>query len=236
MSLKVIGAGFGRTGTLSLKHALERLLGGRCYHMIEVMQNPEHIDVWARKARGEDVDPDDALRDYVATVDWPTTSFYAELAERHPDAKVILTVRDPQRWYESAKQTIFALSQRLQAPPVSWFLGSMRLRSGLPTMLNDLLWGPRGQFGGQFEDRAHAISVYEAHVEEVQRRIPSERLLVYQLRDGWAPLCEFLGVPEPSEPVPHVNDRDEMLKRIKVITAVSWLVSPLSYPLSRLRR
>src|SRR5215218_1360168 len=110
MNLEVIGAGFGRTGTMSLKATLEELGFGPCYHMREVFEHPEHIGQWRAAMRGEPVDWERILGDYRATVDWPGCTFYDELLERNPDAKVILTVRDPQRWYESACDTIYRIS------------------------------------------------------------------------------------------------------------------------------
>lgn len=234
MKLRVIGAGFGRTGTLSLKHALERLLGGRCYHMMEVFSSRGHPDFWARKGRGEAVDYDTVLHDYTATVDWPTTRFYAELAELNPEAKVVLTVRDPGRWYESARKTIYELSTETQRVPVRWLTQCVPRMRPLHSMTQDVIWGERGHFDGRFEDRAHAIAVYEAHNEEVQRTIPADRLLVYEVKQGWDPLCEFLGVPVPREPMPHVNDRTQMMKRLGMMKKIGWLTAPLTYPLSRL--
>ena len=110
MNLEVIGAGFGRTGTMSLKVALEELGFGPCYHMREVFEHPEHIELWRAAMRGDPVDWERVLGDYRATVDWPGCTFYGELLERNPDAKVILTVRDPQRWYESVRDTIYRTS------------------------------------------------------------------------------------------------------------------------------
>jgi len=235
VKLRVIGAGFGRTGTLSLKHALERLLGGRCYHMTEVLDRRGHPEIWGRKARGEEADLDQALGDYVAAVDWPTTRYYAELARLNPEAKVVLTIRDPQRWYESARETIHHLSQVALAPPARWLLEAQPQMRPFAAMTHETIWGPRGHFGGRFEDRDHAIAVYEAHIEEVKRTITSERLLVYEVKQGWGPLCEFLECPVPEEPMPHLNDRAQLLRRVRVMRAVSWLAAPVTLPLSVLR-
>ncbi|MCA9710624.1 MAG: sulfotransferase family protein [Myxococcales bacterium] len=235
MTLRVIGAGFGRTGTMSLKVALERLLGGRCYHMKEVFESPGHPDLWARKARGEDIDFDALFRGYVATVDWPSTRYYAELAERYPEALVVLTQRDPGRWYESTRETIFDISKAMRSPPMTWLAAARAQSRPMPGMVEDTVWGTRGHFGGRFEDRDHAIAVYEAHIEEVEATIPADRLLVYELSQGWEPLCTRLGVPVPSEPMPHVNDRAEMLRRLRVMKTVGWLAAPLTYTLGRVR-
>ena len=194
VKLRVIGAGFGRTGTLSLKVALERLLGGRCYHMTEVLGNRDHVEVWADKGQGKDVDLDTVLGDFVAAVDWPTTRYYAELAEQNPEAKVVLTVRDPERWYESTRETIFELTAAVGVRPVCWLAAVTRLRR-FRNMTSDIIWGPRGHFGGRFEDRDHAISVYQAHIEEVRERIPSDRLLEYEIKQGVGPVVRLPRAP-----------------------------------------
>jgi hypothetical protein len=232
MTLKVIGAGFGRTGTTSLKWALERLLGGRCHHMLEVLEHPEQVKGWAAKARGEDVDLAKLLEGYVATCDWPSVAYYAELAERFPTAKVVLTLRGFDRWYESTFETIYSMSLMAERPPVSWMMRVDRRRRGFPQMVMDTVWGERGCFGGRFADREHARGVYERHLEDVRRRIPAERLLEWAPSEGWEPLCRFLEVPVPSEPMPHRNDRQEMIVRRRTMTAIAWAVSPITGPIA----
>jgi hypothetical protein len=221
---KVIGAGFGRTGTTSLKAALETLGFGPCYHMTEVFAHPRHAEVWQAARRGEPVDWDALLGPYEATVDWPGCTFYAELMGRYPDAKVLLSVRDPDRWYESTRNTIYELSRVASA--------SRRSRTvfGLMTLFafggfmrgdldRDLIWD--ATFDGRFEDKSHAIDVFERHNEEVRRRVPPERLLVYEVKEGWGPLCDFLGVPEPDEPFPRLNDTAGMWRGIGALRAIS---------------
>ncbi len=225
--MKVIGAGFGRTGTMSLKVALETLGFGPCYHMIEVFEHPEHAEFWEAAWRGEPVDWDGFLAGYEATVDWPACTFYKELLERHPDAKVLLSVRDPERWYESTRNTIYELNVGMPNSPLyrigyafaGLFVSGM-LRIG--QMGDEIIW--RGTFDGRFEDRAHAIEVFNRHNEEVRRRVPPDRLLVYEVKQGWGPLCEFLGVEEPDEPFPRLNDMAEMRRRVWGIRALSIAV------------
>ncbi|WP_428264587.1 sulfotransferase family protein [Haliangium sp.] len=159
-------------------------------------------------ARGETVDWDALFDGYRATVDYPGCMFYRPLMERYPQAKVILTVRDPDKWYESAHSTIYPAGRPddLPAPPPS-LAEHMR-------MVSRLVWD--GHFGGRFADRAHAIQVFQDHIEEVKQTVPAERLLVYEVREGWAPLCAFLDVPVPDEPFPRTNSRPEfydMLRR-----------------------
>lgn len=202
--------------------------------MTEVFRHPEHVPLWEAARRGEPVDWDAILGDYGATVDWPACTFYEELMERYPEAKVLLSVRDPGRWYESARSTIYGMR--------AFTVGPRRLRAALAVaglfypglvrasrMNEGLIWG--GTFGGRFEDREHAIRVYERHNEEVRRRVPPERLLVYEVRQGWGPLCAFLGVPVPDEPFPHLNDAGEMRRNARLLSALSLAVPALALTL-----
>jgi hypothetical protein len=225
--VKVVGAGFGRTGTLSLKTALEELGFGPCYHMVEVFAHPEHAPLWEAAWRDDLVDWEEILGGYEAAVDWPACAFYEQLMERYPDAKVILTVRDPERWYESTRSTIYELSMiTTRSPLFRLVFGAIRLlrfgRIGRGNMAEEIIW--QGTFDGRFEDRRYAIEVFERHNEEVRRRVPEEKLLVYEVSEGWRPLCEFLGVEEPDKPFPRLNDTAEMRSRILKIRAISIAV------------
>ena len=208
--LRVIGAGFGRTGTHSLKSALETLGFGPCHHMTELFSHPEQAPTWQAAYRGKAIDWRRFLAEYQSCVDWPSCSFYRELMEEFPDAKVLLSVRDPERWYESTKETVYTLAQitpqwlRWLVPPVGGISAT-----AAP------IW--ERTFDGRFEDKAHAIAVFETHIAEVKRVVPPERLLVYEVSQGWEPLCEFLGVPVPDEPFPRLNDREEMMRRVRMI-------------------
>jgi len=234
--VKVIGAGFGRTGTWSLKAALEELGFGPCYHMTEVFAHPGHADFWVSAWRGEPVNWEAVLGGYEATVDWPGCTFHEELMERHPEAKVLLSVRDPQSWYESTHNTIYELSTLLDRSAIArWIFGLSSLlvfggfAGGRSSLVNDIIW--QGTFDGRFEDRSYAIEVYERHNAEVNRRVPSERLLVYQVKEGWGPLCEFLGVPEPERPFPRLNDAALMRRGIRTVRALSTAL-PVALALS----
>lgn len=204
MALQVIGAGFGRTGTASLKAALETLGYGRCYHMFEFMEHPEHAPYWDAASRGRPVAWDELFEGYRATVDWPGCTFYRELRAAYPDAKVVLSVRDPERWYRSASKTIFTAPRggpkflfQLLATPRMW--RSVRVVRRILS---------KRTFRGKERDKAHTIGVFNAHIEDVRRTVPPERLLVYEVGQGWGPLCDFLGVPVPAQAFPHVNDAD----------------------------
>src|SRR5215203_394020 len=210
---------------MSLQAALGELGFGPCYHMTEIFAHPGHADFWISAWRGEFVNWDGVIGGYEATVDWPGCTFYEELMERYPEAKVLLSVREPEPWYESTRNTVYEMSMLLDSSRMS------RLIFGLITLLvyggfagdrsdlvNDLVW--EGTFDGSFEDKAYAIEVFRRHNEEVERCVPSERLLVYDVKEGWGPLCEFLGVPEPEEPFPHRNDAAQMRRGIKAVRAL----------------
>lgn len=205
MTLSVIGAGLGRTGTLSLRTALERLGLGPCYHMREVLQRPEHVEIWDRAADGKQVDWEVLPGSYRSAVDWPVCAFYRELTKRYPQAKVILTKRDPERWHSSVMETIYPFMAKavLEGDPALQAWGAMAHKLILEQT-----------FGGRLADREHAIAVYERHNEAVRRTIPPERLLVYEIAQGWEPLCRFLDLPVPEEPFPQVNTKAEYRERI----------------------
>lgn len=203
MGLKVIGAGFGRTGTLSLKSALEQLGFGPCHHMTEIIGDMQRQGpMWNRVASGKERDWKKVYAGYLATVDWPGCHYYAELADAFPEAKVILTVRESRAWYASMKETILknvpGRAIRLLLVVIKFpmsFVATIVLKR---TFRNDT-------------SEANAIATFERHNAEVQQRIPAERLLVFDVKQGWEPLCAFLDVPVPEAPFPRTNDR-EMFK------------------------
>jgi len=186
--VKVIGAGFGRTGAASLKAALETLDFGPCYNMMEVLRHPEHVEFWEAALRGEPVDWDGVLGSYEAAVDWPACTFYEQFMERHPDAKVLLNVRDPERRYESTRNTIYELSKIAAGTRLSRaifaFVGLFVPGVfDICRMAEEIIW--QGTFDGKFEDKHHAIEVFNRHNEEVRRRVPQGRLLIYEVEEGW---------------------------------------------------
>jgi hypothetical protein len=195
MGLSVIGAGYGRTGTLSLKHALEMLGYHKCHHMIEVINKPGEPEKWMHAIDNPDVDWDDLFAGFEACVDWPACHFYKALAEHYPRAKVVLTVRDPLDWYNSiSATTLDVIRPRLREP------GNRNLGTELVV---------KGAFDGNIDDAGHAVQRFERHTREVIDAIDPARLLVYDVRQGWGPLCAFLGKDVPAEPFPRVNSRDE---------------------------
>lgn len=206
MALAVIGAGFGRTGTLSLRQALERLGLGPCYHMHEVVENPGHVGFWQRAGDGVAVDWDELLGSYRSAVDWPVCSFWAELAAYYPGAKVILTVRDPGRWFESAWSTIFPRITRAVAEDDE--IGRRRTRMQRQLIVEQT-------FGGDVESPEHARHMFLRHIARVKEALPPERLLVYEIVEGWAPLCRFLERPVPDAPFPRVNATAEFRQRFR---------------------
>lgn len=200
MSLRVVGAGVGRTGTHSLKLALEQLLGGPCHHMMEILADPSQIPLWVDAMYDRPVDWDKVFDGYVAQVDWPGASFWRELSAAYPDALVLLSVRDPEEWYRSASNTIFLTFEVESFPDGMAHMGPwlQAVRHGLARRFSDRLG-----------DRQAMLDAFVRHNEAVRREVPAERLLVWQPGDGWEPICERLGVPVPTEPFPRVNTTDE---------------------------
>jgi hypothetical protein len=193
-ALRVIGAGLGRTGTLSMKAALERIGYGPCHHMIDILTAPERAGRWLEPTH----DWDAIFDGYRATVDWPAAAFWRELADRYPDAKVVLTVRDADRWYDSVMHTIHPVM--MQGPPTD----APAILHRFHAMVHALIF--QRTFGGRLADRAHATRVFAEHNRAVVDAIPPSRLLVHRAGDGWEPLCRFLGVPVPDQDFPHLND------------------------------
>ena len=198
MALKVVGAGFGRTGTLSLKTALETLGFGPCYHMAEVFPRPEHIAMWHRLAFENQMDWDNLFSGFHATVDWPSARWWREIAAHYSDAKVLLSVRDPEAWYASMINTIY---QPMKFPAPDHAPELVRLQSEM--VRKSIL---AETFDNRFEDKAHAIKVFKRHNQDVRDSVDPSRLLEFDVREGWVPLCRFLDVPIPDEPFPRLND------------------------------
>ncbi len=201
--MKVIGAGVGRTGTYSLKLALEMLGFGPCHHMEEVIKNPPlHVPIWSAAVDGEH-DWENAYRGYNSAVDWPTAAFWKELSEAYPDAKFVLTAREPERWYESFSQTIFRLLETRREAPAE-MRPFLEMGHGVTSRC--------GISAGMQKDEI--IDAYRDHCQAVKETIPPGRLLVFEVRQGWDPLCEFLGRPVPDEPFPKSNGREEFWERL----------------------
>ena len=198
MALNVIGVGLGRTGTLSLKLALEQLGFGPCYHMTEVLMDPSRGAGWVRAAEGQ-ADWDAIFTGFESTVDYPGCGFWRELAQYYPTAKVLLSVRDPQDWFDSTQATIF--SDEHNKPFV---------KSTLAQFFSKTVFEP---YGSRIHDRDFVTAAFQRHNAEVQRDVPANRLLVYEVKQGWAPLCKFLEVPTPASPFPRVNSREERVRQ-----------------------
>jgi hypothetical protein len=194
MALKLIGAGLGRTGTLSLKLALEWLGVGPCYHMAEVLMDPSRGHSWVRAADGQ-ADWNSIFEGFSATVDYPGCTFWRHLTQFYPSARVLLSVRNPEDWFESTQQTIFSEEQ-----------GKPLVQSSLKEFFDKTVFRT---FGNQIHDRDFMIDAFRRHNDDVESFVPRDRLLVFEVAQGWPPLCKFLGVPVPDTPFPRVNSREE---------------------------
>jgi hypothetical protein len=207
--MRVIGVGFGRTGNSSLRRALEMLGFGPCYHMFVITEEPWRAHDWLDVLRGEPDFP--AIFDgFRSTVDWPGAGVWRELADAYPDAPVILTVRDPQAWYDSMTQTIFRGGDAQLNPVIRLVLAYLMI--GRPEVRDVAELVNEGILARDFDnriDREHAVAVFERHNADVRAAVPADRLLVYEVSQGWEPLCAFLGVPVPDAPFPWVNSNEE---------------------------
>ncbi|MEJ2643585.1 MAG: sulfotransferase [Gammaproteobacteria bacterium] len=226
MALKVIGAGFGRTGTLSAYTALNQL-GFPCYHMFEVLENKankSHLDFWRKVANappGTQHDWEQVFSNYTATVDNPACCVWRELLEAYPGAKVLLTVhpKGAEAWYESTMDTIYFTETMWQfkvlelCTPFGRKFGNMSRR---------LIW--ERSHKGTMNDREQAIAHYQRHIADVKAAVPADRLLVFSADQGWEPLCAFLDVPVPEAPFPNVNDRAAIKKTLKELTRGAYAI------------
>jgi hypothetical protein len=213
--MRVIGAGLPRTGTLTQKVALEMLGLEPCYHWVNVIADLNQVGVWNRALDGE-APWDEVFDGFHATVDWPGGYFWRELMDYYPDAKVLLSVREPEKWEPSFRETIWNMcfgeslirlisSARGQVdPPWSRYL----------QLVDRMFWSGQGTFAAGHETPEQLMAQFERHNEEVEASVPPERLLVWSVTEGWEPLCDFLDVPVPAEPLPHVNDRETFLGRV----------------------
>ncbi len=201
MTLEIIGPGFGRTGTNSLKVALEHLGFGPAHHMFEVRDNPEQLSAWEALAAGGSGDWDAIFRGYCSQVDWPGARYWRELAAYYPDARVVLTVRDADAWFDSVEATI----ARFLAGRGTY---DAHL-NGVADMAYKLI--AAGIFDERMSDRAHATAVFDAHIAEVQATIPASRLLTFDVQQGWEPLCAFVGCPVPKISFPRLNSSKQFL-------------------------
>ncbi len=214
MGLKVIGSGFGRTGTLSMKVALEQLGYVKTHHMEYVLKNADQRALWHDVATGGTPDWDRIFDGYQASVDFPSASYYKELLAAFPDAKVVHTVRDVDRWYKSASETIYPISKAAPA----WATRLLPFFRRNREMVDGAVWNR--VFHGRFEDEAYAKQVFHDYTEQVKADIPADRLLIFEVKDGWEPLCAFLGRDVPDAPFPHVNDSASfkaMIRNIKLV-------------------
>jgi len=204
MPLKIVGAAFGRTGTKSIKIALEKLGFGPCHHMFELHDNPDQIALWQAVARGERSCWDKIFMDYQASVDWPSARYWRELAEHFENAKVLLTIRNEDSWFDSVQRTIYPIMRDHTSLEPS-------LRKEQASLAHDIIVCQT--FNGKMGDRGHAKQVYRNYIEEVRQTIAPERLLNYSITEGWGSLCAFLDVPVPDEPFPFTNTTQQFLDR-----------------------
>ena len=211
MSIKVIGAGLPRTGTTTLKSSLEKLGISKTYHMKELLVKPDNLHYWLTLDETGTTDWDNLYDGYQATVDFPGYPYYKEHMLRYPDAKVILTVRDFESCHKSAYSTVWQAGPQTVPEKLKMMyrlITDSNIRKVIKCikMVKRVLWAE--QFQGRFLEKDFAEKVWNKHIEDVKAHVPEDKLLVYDVRDGWGPLCAFLELPEPSEPLPHLNKNE----------------------------
>ncbi|MBT7754166.1 MAG: sulfotransferase family protein [Gammaproteobacteria bacterium] len=203
MSLKIIGASFGRTASLSLKKALEILGYTNCYHMSEVVTKPEHSELWLRAWKREFI-WDDIFDGYQAAVDWPVAAFWPQLMEAYPEAKIILSTREPEAWYESAKNTIFkSMDEGINSK-------NQAIRKRI-LMAKEIIVD--GTFNGKLNDKKHCIKIYNENIARCKKEVDSDRLITFNPKDGWDSLCKQLACPIPNVDYPFINTTKEFEAR-----------------------
>jgi hypothetical protein len=211
MSIKIIGAGLPRTGTNTLKQSLEQLGHKHVYHMKELLVNPEKLHYWKTLDETGDTDWDALYEGYDGTVDFPGYPWYKEHMKRYPDAKVILTVRDFEAWYKSVDSTVFRAGPQTPGEKMK-MMGKLLFSARARNVIKCIKWFKKVFFAerlqGKFGDKEFAKKFWEDHIAEVKANVPADKLLVYDVREGWGPLCKFLGVEEPAEPLPHLNKKE----------------------------
>jgi Sulfotransferase domain len=208
--MQLIGVGFGRTGTMSLKQALEQIGAGPCFHMIDLIQGENRdrdLPYWIRIANGEEVDWHEVFEPWESTVDWPACTPWRALVNAFPDAVCLLNHRDFDGWYRSCENTILAVKKAAMAGEIAEDSSREQPSPELWGVIEKLVW--QGDFQGRFEDREWVRDMYYERIETIEREIPSDRLVVWKLGDGWEPICEKLGVDVPDEPFPHLHDTNE---------------------------
>jgi Sulfotransferase domain len=209
--VKMIGVGFGRTGTMSLKGALEQLGANPCFHMIDLImgENKEaDLQHWIKIANGETVDWEEVFDGWEATVDWPACSRWEQIIDAFPDAPVLLNHRDFDGFYKSVQNTILAVKLAARAGELEQDANREQPAPELWGVIEKLIW--EGDFQGRFEDKEWVRSMYTQRIETIKAHVPSDRLIVWELGvDGWEPLADALGVPVPDEPFPRLHDTNE---------------------------
>lgn len=211
MSIKIIGAGLPRTGTNTLKESLEKLGYKKTYHMKELLVHPENLHYWTSLKETGTTKWEELYNGYQATVDFPAYPWYKEHMKQYPDAKVILTVRPFDKWYTSVHSTIWQAGPQTVPQKIA-MLSKLLFNPRLRSVIKCVKFAKSNIFGvtmqGKFDDKAFAEKMFNKHVADVKAHVPADKLLVYDVSEGWAPLCKFLNVPEPSEPIPHLNKKE----------------------------
>lgn len=217
MSIQVIGAGMARTGTMSLKFALEELGYNKCHHMMEVMKDSANLVYWNEMHNKRTTDFEAMLKGYQAIVDFPGSLYYKELIQQYPDAKVILSVRDAEKWYLSCRNTIYQVPKGFEKFTLQIKgLFNPRIKNVLDVydFATRAIW--QNLFKNNFDDKDFAIKIYNDWTDEVKKTVPQQNLLIFEAKDGWEPLCKFLNKPIPTTAYPKLNDTAQFQQKIMI--------------------
>jgi hypothetical protein len=229
--MQILGAGFGRSGTNTLMVALD-MLGYKTYHMRVLFENPEGLSVWEKAADNKPVDWHNELygaKQFTATCDFPSSSVYEDMMKQYPDAKVILTVRNAEKWYESASETIYQFHANVAIKHCFYWSSWM---GRWHAMVAKLCWDSTGTLRGTMDDKNAAIARYNEWNEHVIKTVPKDKLLVLNIEEdykNWDKLCQFLNKPKPDVPFPRTNDREEMMKAVKGATYTGYFIMFMQY-------
>jgi len=218
MAIKIIGAGFPRTGTMTLKTALEILGFNKTYHYKDLIADSKKLRFWLELENTGQTDFDALFKGFEATVDFPGYPYYKILLKKYPDAKVILTKRDFEKWYESTYKTIWKSARKPIIDRLKLFIRKL-FNKNLRAIFKCIKFMRRvylkDQFNNNFSSKAHAKNIFFKHIEEVITYVPKKQLLVYDVSEGWEPLCHFLEIPIPNQAFPHLNKKEHFHEMVK---------------------
>ena len=217
----IIAAGFGRTGTMSLKIALEKLGYGPCYHMKEIIEDSSQSDFWQRVYYGGKYSWGELFEKYNSSTDNPVCEFWEEILKEYPNSKIILNTRNPEAWLKSIKETIFLVRVNVPFGVSFMFNTFLRKRKSVMSKVTSMIFGYGENYNTSDE---HIIKTFNDWNKKVEERCPKDKFLKWEIKEGWKPICQFLGIETPNEDFPRVNDTQEFKDRINKLNIVGYVI------------